>query len=83
MLAIAALPFVVLFPEPPAFGRPAAGLGAAFVVLAPVGTAYRAGPEQRARLVRRAATVLPSPQSHSRPGVGKNRLPRRLVYVRA
>lgn len=57
-LALSAFPFVVLFPQPPAFGRSAAGIAAAFAILAPVGTAYRTGQIQRTRIVRRSASLF-------------------------
>lgn len=58
VLAIAAIPFVVLFPEPPYFGRGAIGLVAAFITPATMGTAFRGDPAQRHRIMRRAITVL-------------------------
>ena len=58
VLAIAAIPFIVLFPEPPHFGRGAVGLVAAFVIPATMGTAYRGNPAQRHRILWRALTVL-------------------------
>jgi len=57
-LALSAFPFVVLFPEPPAFGRSAAGIAAAFAILATVGTAFRTGQIQRTRIVRRSAVLF-------------------------
>ena len=58
ILVAAAFPLVVLFPEPPAFGRGAAGLAATVCVLATVGTAFRAGPAQRTRILCGAAILL-------------------------
>ena len=58
MLAIVAFPFVLLFPEPPHFGRAAMGLLATCIVPATMGTCYRAGPARRTRIMRRAAIVL-------------------------
>jgi len=58
MLAIAAIPFVALFPEPPHFGRGAMGLVAAFVIPATMGTAYQGDPAQRHRIMWRAGLVL-------------------------
>lgn len=58
MLAVAALPFIVLFPEPPHFGRAAMGLLATFIIPATMGTGYRARPVRRTRIMRRAALVL-------------------------
>ena len=58
LLAVPALPFVILFPEPPAFGRGAATLVATVAILATVGTAFRAEPARRSRILRRAAILL-------------------------
>ncbi len=58
MLTIAAVPFVLLFPEPPAFGRGAATVVAVLAILAIMGTAFRAAPVQRAGIARRAAAGL-------------------------
>ena len=57
-LAVSAAPFVVLAPEPPAFGRGAALIVASFAILATMGTSWQAGTAQRAGIVRRAAAVL-------------------------
>ncbi|MGI4797188.1 MAG: hypothetical protein ACRYG8_24675 [Janthinobacterium lividum] len=58
VLAIAAVPFIVLFPEPPHFGRGAMGLVAAFVIPATMGTAFRGNSAQRHRIMWRAVTAL-------------------------
>ena len=55
-LALAAAPFVILFPEPPAFGRPAAGIVALVAILATLGAAYQAAP--RPTQILRRATIL-------------------------
>ncbi len=58
MLALAAIPFVGLAPEPPFFGRGAATIMAAVAILATMGTSWRAGTVRRARIMRRAIAVL-------------------------
>jgi hypothetical protein len=58
MLALAAVPFIGLAPEPPFFGRGAATIMAAVAILATMGTSWRAGTVKRARIMRRAAAVL-------------------------
>ncbi len=58
MLALSAVPFVGLAPEPPSFARGAATIAAVAAILATVGTSWRAGTVQRARIMRRAALIL-------------------------
>ncbi len=58
LLAASALPFVALFPEPPAFGREAIGIVATVAILATLGTSTRGTGTQRADIVRRAALVF-------------------------
>ena len=58
VLAIAAVPFIALFPEPPYFGRGAMGLITAFVIPAIMGTASRSDPARRRRIMERAITAL-------------------------
>lgn len=58
LLAAAMLPFVALFPEPPAFGRGAVAIVAAFVILATIGTSIRTNGTRRARIMRCAAKLL-------------------------
>lgn len=58
VLAIAAVPFIGLFPEPPQFGRPAIGLVAAFVIPATMGTMYRGRSARRHQIMWRAGMVL-------------------------
>ncbi len=58
MLVLAAVPFVAFAPEPPAFGRGAVMIVAGVAILAILGTAWRAGSAQRARIMRRSAAML-------------------------
>ena len=58
LLVLAAPPFIILFPEPPAFGRGAAAMVADVAILAAVGTAWRAEQPRRSRILRRAAILL-------------------------
>jgi hypothetical protein len=57
-LAVSAFPFVVLAPEPPAFGRGAALIVTSIAILATMGTSWQAGTAQRTGIVGRAAAVL-------------------------
>ena len=54
LLTVVSLPFVVGFPEPPAFGRGAVAVLAAFTVLATIGISYRTANLRRIRIMRRA-----------------------------
>lgn len=58
MLALGAIPFVGLFPQPPAFGRGAAGIVAAFAIPAMMGTAFRATQPRRRRILGWAGILL-------------------------
>jgi hypothetical protein len=58
MLVLAAVPFVGLAPEPPAFGRGAVMIVAGVSILAILGTELRTGAAQRARIMRRSAAML-------------------------
>jgi hypothetical protein len=58
MLVLAAVPFVGLAPEPPAFTRGAVMIVAGVAILAILGTAWRAEAAQRARIMRRSAAML-------------------------
>jgi len=58
LLVGAALPFVALFPEPPAFGRAAAGIVAAVAILAVMGSCFSGGDGRAVRALRRAALLL-------------------------
>lgn len=58
MLAVSSVPFVILAPEPPAFGRGAVLIVVAVTVLAVLGTSWRAGLARQAAIMRRAAAVL-------------------------
>ena len=58
LLALAAAPFVVLFPEPPAFGRDAAAIVAAIAILAAAGASVRAAQPARRRILGCAALLL-------------------------
>jgi hypothetical protein len=58
LLAGAALPFVALFPEPPAFGRAAAGITAAVVILAVMGPCFSGENARQVRTLRRAALLF-------------------------
>ena len=58
LLTFVSLPFVVGFPEPPAFGRGAVAILAAFIVLATIGISYRTTGLRRIRIMRRAVILL-------------------------
>ena len=58
LLAAAALPFIVLFPDPPAFGPESLLLLAAFATVATSATAWRADRAGRARILRRAGALF-------------------------
>ena len=58
VLTVVYLPFVVGFPEPPAFGRGAVAILAAFIVLATIGISYRTTGLRRIRIMRRAVILL-------------------------
>ncbi len=58
LLTVVSLPFVLGFPEPPAFGRGAVAILAAFAVLATIGISYRTTGTRRIRIMRRAALLL-------------------------
>ena len=58
LAALAAAPFVVLFPEPPAFGRRGAGIVMAVLILAMVGATFRAAQRRRRRFLASAALLL-------------------------
>ena len=58
LLAAAAFPFVVLFPDPPAFGPEALALAAAFATVATLAMAWRAERAGRTRILRQAAAAF-------------------------
>jgi hypothetical protein len=58
LVALAVTPFVALFPDPPAFGRGAAGIVAVVAILATVGTAFRATHPRRRRILAWACILL-------------------------
>ncbi len=58
LLTCAAVPFVVLFPEPPAFGPEAVGIAAAAGILALLGSAWRAKPARRRSMILGATVLL-------------------------
>ncbi len=58
LLTVVSLPFVVGFPEPPAFGRGAAAILAAFAVLATIGISYRTTGARRILIMHRAVMLL-------------------------
>ena len=58
MLAVSSFPFVVLAPEPPAFGRGAVLIVVAIGVLAILGTSWQADLARQAAIMHRAATML-------------------------
>ena len=58
LLVAAAFPFVVLFPDPPAFGPQSLILVAAFAIIATLATAWRAEPDGRLRILRRACVLF-------------------------
>lgn len=58
MLAVSSIPFVILAPEPPAFGCGAVLIVVAVAILAILGTSWRADLARRAAIMHRAAAVL-------------------------
>ncbi len=58
LMALAAAPFVGLFPEPPAFGRCGAGIVAAAAILALTGLTFRAARPRRMRFLAWATVLL-------------------------
>ena len=58
LLVGAVLPFVALFPEPPAFGRAAAGITAAVVILAVMGPCFSGEDGRQVRTLRRATLLF-------------------------
>ncbi len=58
LLAVAAIPFALLFPDPPAFGRAGIGILVALAVWATVGVAIRARPPKRRRILGTAVLLL-------------------------
>ncbi|HEY0202592.1 MAG TPA: DUF3592 domain-containing protein [Acetobacteraceae bacterium] len=58
LLAAAVTPFIVLFPDPPAFGPESLLLLAVFAILATLGTACRAEWSGRRRILRRAGVLF-------------------------
>lgn len=58
LLTAVSFPFVVGFPEPPAFGRGAVAILAAFAILTTIGISYRTTGTRRILIMRRAAMLL-------------------------
>jgi hypothetical protein len=58
VLTVVSLPFVVGFPEPPAFGHGAVAILAAFAVLSTTGISYRTTSARRIVIMRRAVMLL-------------------------